>query len=932
MSEGFPSAKAPARAARPRPDPFARTGAERLADFALIASFLGLTFLLGVFRHKDMDFWWHLKAGDQIRATGQVPTEDTFTYGAEGHPWIDLHWIFQVAVSAGFERFGIVGLNLAKCAVTTLAVLLLITARRRDWPVWGMLVAWLPALLLLSGRMYIRPETLTLLYLAADLAILARWDRRPWLGLLLPVVQVFWVNSQGLFPLGPIVIAFALIDAALRRGAFDPGHRRRWRIALAGSVLTGLACLINPYGLRGALYPLQLAQTMSNPIFKRTIAELTPVPDFIAQSGFASLPLRLHLLVMALGALSFLVPLLWSGWARLRDRSVATDPKGGRVDAGKKPKRRRGSKVEPAETSAWRLSPFRLLLYGCFSLLSLAATRNSHQFAAVVGTVTAWNVGEWLAAIRGRRLRLDPAAASGRSAWPRLVAFGAIGLTIAAVGSGRFYAWSREGRAIGLGEEPLWFAHEAVKAAGRAGMPDRLAGFHNGHPSLYEYHYAPARKAYTDARLEVMGPELYTRYIELQSKIHNNTGGWAEELDAMGRPAVLIDTVSASNADMVATLLGSRQWRCAHFDPIACLFVHESYGAVVASQGVDFLARHFRREAETSVADEATLAATAEALRNVATVIRARGGSDAEAMPLILLGLDYARKLRAIDPANLNGWKQAGLIENLRYTLGGDRPIPRFRQPFQPTFDLPSTRATYDLIRALEVEPVDGYSLLTLARLFDARGMDESALGIYAIYTTRTAVNESQRRAEAMAGDRVVELRRALAAPVRTRWDNMSQLDGVVANLLAVGRAATAAEVIEKVHRPDARPWDWADRLATLRLHLGQPDLARAAWLAASGADVPAPTRAARVAATYLIESDFDAARKGYREAIALDPRLFEARHGLALLELDAGRAPEARAEAEQAERLASGEIDRASARSILALTRAASPTRPAPR
>ena len=82
-----------------------------------------------------------------------------------------------------------------------------------------MVLAWLPALLLLGGRMYIRPETLSLLYLSVFLAILFRWDRFPALTWLLPLVQVAWVNSHGLFILGPVVLVFALADALLRRGA-----------------------------------------------------------------------------------------------------------------------------------------------------------------------------------------------------------------------------------------------------------------------------------------------------------------------------------------------------------------------------------------------------------------------------------------------------------------------------------------------------------------------------------------------------------------------------------------------------------------------------------------------------------------------------------------------------------------------------------------
>src|SRR5205823_4389426 len=87
-----------------------------------------------------------------------------------------------------------------------------------------------PPLLLLSGRMYVRPETLSLLYLAAFLAVIFRWDRFPWLALVLPVVQVAWVNTQGLFVFGPIVLGFGLIDAALGPGSFAKGRRRWWQV------------------------------------------------------------------------------------------------------------------------------------------------------------------------------------------------------------------------------------------------------------------------------------------------------------------------------------------------------------------------------------------------------------------------------------------------------------------------------------------------------------------------------------------------------------------------------------------------------------------------------------------------------------------------------------------------------------------------------
>src|SRR5262249_294741 len=152
-----------------------------------------------------------------------------------GHRWIDLHWGFQVLLSWGYQHGGVVALNLAKSVITCAAVLLLLTARRRDWPAWLMLLVWLPALYILAGPMYVRPETLSLLYLATFLAILTRIDERPKLAFLLPIVQVCWVNTQGLFAFGPLVLALALLDAAMRPGAFSREKRPWWKLVLSAT-------------------------------------------------------------------------------------------------------------------------------------------------------------------------------------------------------------------------------------------------------------------------------------------------------------------------------------------------------------------------------------------------------------------------------------------------------------------------------------------------------------------------------------------------------------------------------------------------------------------------------------------------------------------------------------------------------------------------
>ena len=889
----------------------------RVVDGVLILGFLALTFLLGVFPLKDTDFWWHLRTGDLIRQTGHVPTVDLYLYGVSDRPWIDLHWVYQVAISWLYARGGVPALTLAKCAVTTLAVLLLVTARRREWPVWAMLVAWLPALLVLGGRMYVRPETLTLLYLAAFLAVLWRIDRWPSLALVLPIVQVAWVNTQGLFVFGPIVFAMALVDAALRPGAFASGRTRWWRIVLAAAVLTGLSCLVNPYGLSGALYPLQLVRTMGDPVFSHNIAELTPVLVFIHRDGLVSLPLRLHLLAMAVGALSFLAPMAWlvATWFRPAREALAGDGKA-LASAKAKPKAKRSRRAAKAATApaeeSWRPSLFRLLLFVAFSVLSFQATRNSHQFAAVVGTVTAWNLGEWAWAVR-RRAGASDGRKTGAGIVPRLAALAAIAGVFLWVATGSFYEAACEGRTIGLGEQPLWYPHEAVRFAGSEGMPPRFLSFHNGHAALYEHDFGPERKAYSDARLEIIGPEHFASYLDLNRRISEDAFGWARELDSIGRPVVLAD--HEQNASVSATLLGSPDWRCVWFDPIAAVFVHAAHDEVVRSHQVDFAARHFRPDPATEPHGSAALLASARGLRNVAS-LATRGGPNLT-RPLVLLGLNHARRYEQSVPGAGDGWKMIGQLEVLRDPPAPE-PVPRFRMSFDPVFDLSAVRSTYALRRADDAAPDDFSTLLVLEKSFEGRAMTEAAVPLLERIVALTPINGRQAQSQTRLAALLASVRPALGPQPPATWQNLDELRRIVADLLARGRAATAASFLEKAAPAESRPWEETDRIATLWLHLGEPARARSFWEKAPAPPRPA-VRSARVAVTHLVEGQFEAARAAFKESLAADPDLFEAHYGLAILEQDAGRAEDSLKAARRAEATAPGDVARTAARSIVA-------------
>ncbi len=300
-----------------------QTGLGRLrgaVDLLLILLVGLLALLMNCNELYDADIWWHLRSGEWIVRHGWPPAVDPFSFGSEGRPWIDLHWLFQLLVWLVFQAGGLGGVLLFAAVIPGVAVVVAVAARPAGASLPVVLFCWLPALVLINFRGQPRPEILTLLYLACYFAILSRVEERPRLAWLLPVVQLLWVNSQGLFALGPIVLALWLLSRAgtlfrLRLHGWS-GH------VLGASLLVGLVCFVNPYGVNGALFPLVLypkvtqegnpyKETAQEFFSARKVASLVPAENVADEWFFGAL--HLVLLLLPLG---FLLPALWEAGRR----------------------------------------------------------------------------------------------------------------------------------------------------------------------------------------------------------------------------------------------------------------------------------------------------------------------------------------------------------------------------------------------------------------------------------------------------------------------------------------------------------------------------------------------------------------------------------------------------------------------------------------
>lgn len=518
-------------------------------SFARVAGLLLLTFLLGCFRMGDFDVWWHLGAGRLILERGAVPRVDVFTYTNAGRPWIDVYWFFQIIVALLYRGGGVPALVLLKALVGTATVALALAARRPGSRVWPACAVWLPAVVVFSGRLCERPELFSLLFLAAFLAVLARAPERPRLLWLLPVIELVWVNSHGFFVLGLFVLAaFAaerIFDRVRRVPAAAPHPPLRTFLLASGATIG--VCMLNPYGWGAFQLPLeQFHKLGSTGVYRANIGELKSIGDFIARAGVNNPYLLGFLLLLALGAASF--ALLF---------------------------RRVGLRL------------FRSLLFVAFAYLGWQATRNSALFALVAAVVTVWNVEEahllvpaQPAPLRGRRSRRSVRKTSRPARNMELLVLVGIGLLAIATLSGGLYSWAGEGRTIGLGERPHWYAHEACEFLSGKDTPERIAAFNLGQAAVCMAHTGERRKQFMDPRLEVNSPETFERYLAGIRALWHGDVGWAAPLgidparpDEM--PALLIERGALVRA--ISVLARDPLWRCVHADPVAVVFVATAF-------------------------------------------------------------------------------------------------------------------------------------------------------------------------------------------------------------------------------------------------------------------------------------------------------------------------------------------------------------------
>ncbi|MFC1711128.1 hypothetical protein ACFLZ1_00925 [Patescibacteria group bacterium] len=222
-----------------------------------LSTSLFFVFFISIFLHRlisfNQDLGRHLKIGEIIFLSKSVPKTNLFSSSFSDFPFINHHWLPELVYYLSNLFFGLNSLIILKILLVVPAFFILfLLARKKSGLIislsWGLLI-----LMLFSQRTEVRPEIFSYFFLSIFLWFLEKKKVLKKFYYLLPLCQIFWVNSHIYFFLGPMIVLFYLLNHIVK---FKVSRKKELKLIAFTFFLVSLATLMNPNIFKGAFYPL----------------------------------------------------------------------------------------------------------------------------------------------------------------------------------------------------------------------------------------------------------------------------------------------------------------------------------------------------------------------------------------------------------------------------------------------------------------------------------------------------------------------------------------------------------------------------------------------------------------------------------------------------------------------------------------------------
>ncbi|MFA4880155.1 MAG: hypothetical protein WC650_00825 [Candidatus Doudnabacteria bacterium] len=275
--------------------------------FIFVLFLLLIWYSLFLIRPIDLttaDLGRHLKNGELIlQGDFQHLFENYYSYTYPDFPFTNHHWGSAVIFYLVLQLTGFAGLHLFYVVASFIIFTLFFILTKKEAGLGLASIISFLVLPLIAERGEVRPEIFT--YLFVSLFFWLLWEYRKgrlpfkWL-FLLPIIQILWVNTHIYFFLGPVLIAVFLLERLI---FFSPQKIKKIGLIL---ILVCLASLINPFFVKGAIYPFKIFQNYGYEILENKSV------IFLEKYGLQNPNLLLFEIILGLLILSFVILLIFN--------------------------------------------------------------------------------------------------------------------------------------------------------------------------------------------------------------------------------------------------------------------------------------------------------------------------------------------------------------------------------------------------------------------------------------------------------------------------------------------------------------------------------------------------------------------------------------------------------------------------------------------
>jgi len=233
--------------------------------FAVLLILYGVLFTQTI-SFVTVDLGRHLKNGEIFFSDFSIPKTNLYSYTYPDYPFINHHWGSGIIFYLVQKAVGFIGLSIFYTLISLSAFWFFFQTARRLGNTGIAAALSMLALPLILTRSEIRPEGFSYLLTGFFFWLLWQWRdgrvHRKWL-FLLPALIAIWVNLHIYFFLG-----LALVGIFLFEEIWFWFWQKENRVAILSQIkflalIFGLclfAALLNPFGVKGVLYPLQIFQ------------------------------------------------------------------------------------------------------------------------------------------------------------------------------------------------------------------------------------------------------------------------------------------------------------------------------------------------------------------------------------------------------------------------------------------------------------------------------------------------------------------------------------------------------------------------------------------------------------------------------------------------------------------------------------------------